>query len=410
MTSYLFMTIITLMALGVALFVGLRHRFLMVVLLLAFFFRLVLLFIQYYGLFSIPGGDADALNMTHKAWVWSMQDWSGLFNEINNAGSYLYSFFGAILFKLFGYHELLLPVVNLFFGMLVVALTGIIVNRIWGARPAQLSALIIGLYPFAAFNSAIALREEPSILAFMFGLYFLVKWLQEESRAGIYLCLAFFGLATMIHPGWVAAIFGVGVYALLLLFKALPRIVQGSLVTRGYFHNILTAGSIVILSLLLSAAGEVTLGKGISLGSEEETVAELIESQFTGMPQGGSAYPTVIATGDPFSRPWLIPARIVYFLFSPFPWDISSPQQALGMISSVLYLFLVWKIFKNWKTIRQHQECVALLIILALLTFIFAIGVTNIGTAIRHKTKFLALFIIIAAVSFDSIRFRLLRR
>lgn len=410
MASYLFMTIITLLALGVALFVGLRYRFLLVVLLLAFFFRVALLFIHHYGLFSIPGGDADALNMTHKAWVWSMQEWPALLDEYSNAGSYVYSFFGAILFKLFGYHDLILPLLNLLAGILVVTLTGIIVNRIWGARPAQLSALIMGLYPFAAFNSVIALREEPSILAFMFGLYFLVKWLQEESRAGIYLCLVFFGLATMIHPGWIAAILGVGIYALLLLFKALPRIVRGSPVTRGYFRNILTAGSIVILSLMLSAAGEVSLGKGISLGSEEETVAELIESQFMGVPQGGSAYPTVIATGDPFSQPWLIPARIVYFLFSPFPWDISSPQHALGLISTVLYFFLTWKIFKNWKTIRHRQECVALLIILALLIFVFAIGVTNIGTAIRHKTKFLALFIIIAAVSFDSIRFRLLRR
>lgn len=409
MSPYLLMIIIVLLALGTVLLVGFRYRFLLGMLLLAFSLRFGLVFLDYFDFFSVPGGGSDALGFVLKARAWSMQDWPALFGEYSDAGSYVYSFLGAIVFKLFGYHLLILPLINLLAGTLVVSLTGIIAYRMWGSRPAQLSTLIIGLYPFAAFNSAIALREEPSILAFMIGLYFLVKWLQEESRIGVYLCLVFFAMATIIHAGWVAAIFGVGTYALLLLFKALPRIFRGSVVTRGYFRRIMMSTSIVVLSLMLSAAGEVSLGKGISLGSEEKTVAELIESQFVDEPTGGSAYPTAIAMGNPFSQPWLIPTRVVYFVFSPFPWDISSPRHLLGMVSTVLYFFLAWRIYKGWGNIKRKQECVALLIILAMLIFVFAIGVTNIGTAIRHKTKFLALFILLAAASFDSIKFKLRR-
>ncbi|MCD6007028.1 hypothetical protein [Halomonas sp. IOP_31] len=410
MAAYLFLILIALLSLGVVLAVRLRYNFLTTLVLVAFLFRLLLIYADFYGFFSIPGADSDAEVFINKARAWSRLDWYDLLASFNPGSAYIYSSMGAVFFKLFGYHLLIMPFLNLLAGTFGVAVAGVTAYKIWGVRASKLTSLILALYPFSAFNSAVALREEFSILAFIIGLYFLVKWLREESQLGVFICLAFFSIATMIHPGWIAAILGVGFYSLLQFFKSLPHFFRGSHVTRSYLGKVGSSVSVIAISIML-AAGGVSLGKGISIGTEGgESIDELIESRFDSEPRGGSAYPSAIAKGDPFSQPWLIPARIVYFLFSPFPWDIRSPKQALGMISSVLYLFLVWKIFKNWKIIRQHQECVALLIILALLTFIFAIGVTNIGTAIRHKTKFLALFIIIAAVSFDSIRFRLLRR
>ncbi|MEA3250997.1 MAG: hypothetical protein U9Q35_05385 [Pseudomonadota bacterium] len=410
MTAYLFLILLFTTAFSITIIYGIKYRSLAVLFLLSLVFRIGLLFLDYSGAFSLPGGGNDAQTFVDKAQSWSELNWSSIFQTFGMSHSYNYSVIGALVFKIFGYHDLILPALNLVAGTIIVVLTGAITYRMWGERAAQVAVLIMAVYPYSAFNSAIALREEISILAFVTGLYFLVKWLREESIVGIYICLLFFALATMIHPGWVAAILGVGAYTFFLLLKAVPQIARGSQVTRRYLGKLILSTSILVLTIGLVSAGGVTLGKGISIGTDKASITQQIESEFVGEPVGGSSYPVAIATGNPITQPWLIPARIVYFLFSPFPWDIKSPVHLFGFISSGLYVFLVWRIFKSWKKIKHKQECLALLIMLAVLIFVFAIGVTNIGTAIRHKTKFLVLFVVLAAASFDTMKIKFGRR
>src|SRR5690606_28142625 len=104
---------------------------------------------------------------------------------------------------------------------------------------------------------------------------------------------------------------------------------------------------------------------------------------------GSSGYPSFITHGDPVSQPWLLPLRIIYFLFAPFLWDIRSPRHLMGLVSSLLYLYIFWKVYKNWALITARQELIPIIFVFAGLTIVYAVGVTNIGTAIRHKTKFL---------------------
>jgi 4-amino-4-deoxy-L-arabinose transferase-like glycosyltransferase len=101
--------------------------------------------------------------------------------------------------------------------------------------------------------------------------------------------------------------------------------------------------------------------------------------------------------------------RIVYFTFSPFPWDLRSPRQVLGLLASAMYFFLAWRLYKGWHLVRRREECLALMFMAGALIFVFAIGVTNFGTAIRHRTKFLAICTLLAASSFDKLTVRLRR-
>lgn len=411
MTTTLFLLLLYLAAFGVVFLFGVRYEKLFVPLLAALVFRLVLLLINYYGVYALPGSTDDAAMFIDRARLWSELGFKDILGHFATSHSYNYSVLGAIFFKIFGYHEMVLPVFNLVIGMLVVSLTGVITNKMWGIRAAQWAVLIIALYPFSAINSAIALREEISILFFLSGLYFLVSWLREESILGIYTALAFFSLATLIHPGWVAAILGVGVYALWMLIKSVPLFLRGNRVTKRYFGKVVLSASILVLSVGLAVAGGgISLGKGISIGTEEgPMLAEQLESRFANAPEGGSAYPAVIATGNPITQPWLIPAKIAYFLYAPFPWDIKSPKHLLGLASAFLLFFLTWRIYKGWEDIRHKKECLALLLILASLVVIFSVGVSNIGTGIRHKTKFISLFIILAGSSLGSIKLKIRR-
>ncbi|WP_445004374.1 hypothetical protein [Halomonas mongoliensis] len=383
-----------------------RAKPIFLALLVAWVFRFALLFVDYYGLFQIPGSDSIAFtnyarHLVELPWpqMLALYDPTHAFNG--------YAWYGALVMRLVGFHELIMPAMNLLAGSIGLVFSVLIVQQMWGWKAAKIAAWIFALYPFAAFNSAIALREEFAITAFIVGLYYLLRWSRNDSYFGVFIAAAFFGIATSIHPGFVGAFVGMALFMGVRAFRSITVLVRGKGITVSELMN--TLGSLVGLAALvgiITVGGGLSLGKGITVGGEDgdDAIVEAIESRFQRDARGGSAYPSFLVTGDPFAQPWLIPGRMVYFHFSPFPWDISSPRHLLGLVSAFLYAFLFYRIYKGWPQLRKRPEHEIMLFMLLGLTFVFAVGVTNIGTAIRHKTKFLVLVVVMAASAFSSLR------
>ncbi|EWH01117.1 ArnT family glycosyltransferase [Halomonas sp. BC04] len=407
MDPYLFIMIMFAITAVCCLLFALRHRWLLWPLVFAFLFRVILIVLDYAKIFSPPGAHRDGARFRRIAQQWSELEWRELFEILDISSAFFYSWLGAVVHKLVGISDFILSSMNFLFGHLIVALTALIVYDLFGKKAAVISAYIIALYPFAAFNSVISLREEVSTLCFLLGLYFFIKWIGGKSISGIMLGLLFFSAAVMFHPGWIGAFVGVAIYMAYFMTKLLME-ARNSLIRKYDVQRMMVSAAVFIVAVsIITFSGGLSLGKGVEIGTEEGAVGGAIESRFERDPQGGSAYPGSIATGNPYAQPWLIPARIIYFNFAPFPWDIKTPRHLLGLVASMLYIFLAWRVYKGWHLIKRKEECIALLLIFGALTFIFAIGVTNIGTAIRHKSKFVALFVILAASSFNSIKVRL---
>lgn len=89
--------------------------------------------------------------------------------------------------------------------------------------------------------------------------------------------------------------------------------------------------------------------------------------------------------------------RATYFLFSPFPWDVKKPNHFIGMIDGFLYIFLIYLLSRNLKTIWKNPELRMILLILAFYIFIFGIGVSNFGASARHRAKFVIELIVLVA-------------
>jgi len=85
-----------------------------------------------------------------------------------------------------------------------------------------------------------------------------------------------------------------------------------------------------------------------------------------------------------------MPVATCYFLFSPFPWQVSSPKQALGILDSTWLILVAIYFLKGIKTLfRGHRK-----IAWALVAFL-VVGITtssvlqaNSGSAMRHRTMF----------------------
>jgi hypothetical protein len=113
--------------------------------------------------------------------------------------------------------------------------------------------------------------------------------------------------------------------------------------------------------------------------------------------RGDAAYLEGFTVSNPIEAVWKGPVRLVYLLYAPFPWMIRSPAHLIGLMDAVLFVVLTWMVFKVRHKIWRSPAARMLSLVLLSLAFIFALGVSNFGTGIRHKSKFAPLAIVLAS-------------
>jgi len=94
----------------------------------------------------------------------------------------------------------------------------------------------------------------------------------------------------------------------------------------------------------------------------------------------------------------LSPVRMFYLLFSPLPFDWRGlSDAAVFCVDSLVYIVLVVMMFRPPLLGKAVQLKRFLGYAVLLLTFVFAFGTTNSGTAVRHRAKFLPMLVLVAA-------------
>jgi hypothetical protein len=95
---------------------------------------------------------------------------------------------------------------------------------------------------------------------------------------------------------------------------------------------------------------------------------------------------------------------MIYFLYSPFPWDIKQIKHLVGLLDSLFYIYLSICIFTNLKYLLKNPQTNFLIILLLIYIFIYSFGVGNFGTGIRHRLKIIGILIAIAAPKIKKIK------
>lgn len=394
---------------AIALAVTFKYRFAALALLTAVSTRVALFFINDWGVYRVPGAGHDAARFIRRSVEMADLPWAHLFTLIDpSRGGTNYSVLGGSIVKLFGYDAPTIAAVNLVFATLMLSVVLVLVFKVWGRRAAIAVTLVLAFYPFSLFNSVIAMREEISSLFGILGAAAVIYWSRKGVFYYLYLAALFFLLAASFHPGWSGALVGLAAYSFWRSTKIVRQAGAGQRVSRYEFSLVMSAVIFIAgVAVLLSLPGFSLLNLFGGYVGEDADIGDAITARFAREEAlGSSGYPSFITHGDPMTQPWLIPLRIIYFLFSPFPWDIRSPRHLIGFASSLPYMFIFWKLYKHWDQVKQHKELMPIILIFAGLTFVFAVGVTNIGTAIRHKTKFFPILLLFGAVAFHNLRVR----
>jgi hypothetical protein len=101
-----------------------------------------------------------------------------------------------------------------------------------------------------------------------------------------------------------------------------------------------------------------------------------------------------------------LPVGLAYFLFAPFPWMLTSLRQVVAMPETLFFYSLVPAMVRGVRVLIRQRLADSLMVLLvsAGLTFGYALGEGNAGTAYRHRAQMLSFYLIFAAVGIEARR------
>lgn len=366
--------------------------------------RIVVILFGYY-VTPLPDSDGDAVGFELLAWQWSQNGFSGVLDEFKGPSTYFISWIIAALYSLTDRSILLAQSVSVFFGMGTVFAGWMLARKIWGDRTAAKAGWVLAFFPTLVLYSVLILRETYVLFFLIVALHGVVDWTRTGGAKSIMLAMLGFIGATFFHG---AMIVGAVMFLLIIWLDAIRRVAR-ELLLRGRV-NLKSAVLAVLIGFGLASffLGGVNVPK---LGAFDQAIniehlLHKIEERTIGSDRTeGASYPQWAKPSTPIELIYKGPIRVVYFIFSPFPWDIRKATQLIGLLDSLLYMTLVYLIWRNRKAIWEDRASRSILLVLIVYLLVFGLVIGNYGTAIRHRSKFVGALIVLAAPTLSKIIF-----
>ncbi len=343
-------------------------------------------------IFYLPDADMDAKNFEALAWYRSQSGFINVFSYFNGPDTYFISTLLAIPYSLFGRSMLMLQSFSILMGILTVYLGWKLSKKVWDSRSATKVAWTLALFPSLVSYSVIVMREPYIVFLLILACHGIVCWFKEDSKVKS-IFFVFFGFigATFFHG---ASIIGLAIFLFIISLDSIKSTLK--LIINGKVN----LKNLIIIFISLSLVGMFALNK-IKIpyikNIEHSTNINIIKDTINFKVKGDAAYPDWTKVGSESELIYKVPLRAIYFLFSPFPWDVKKLGHLIGLLDSLLYMTLVFLIALNFKIIWKDPALRLIFLMLICYFIVFGVGVSNFGTGIRHRLKFVFGLILLAA-------------
>lgn len=389
MEHLLGITGLTIVAL-ITLYLALRHPAVRIVLLVAFMVRAGAALFHFY-VAPLPDGTSDAVSFERTAWEWASKGLPGVLDEFRGPHSYFISFIIGIVYAVTDRSPLLAQSLSVLCGMGSVFLGWKLTGEIWGKEAALKAAWVTALFPTLVLYSALTMREAYIWFFLLLGLICVVRWARNGGLWPAAGAVGAFIGATFFHGAMLVAVLA---FLGLVAIKAAQRKLAALSRRRLPVFSILTGAAAAVL-LAGYVFSDISVPK---LGTFEQAVnTERIMDRIERTTKDTAAYPEWTVPQTTHEILWKAPIRAGYFMFSPFPWDISNPRHVIGLFDGMLYLVLAVLLWRNRKMIWSDPGSRSVLIIVGALIVVFGVAIGNFGAGLRHRAKFAAALIALAA-------------
>ena len=374
----------------IGLILGFRWRMFLHIFLIAFFVRVIFIFYNSY-VGDLFDSTADARTYENYAWVWAQDGFLNILLSYDGPSAHFITWPVALLYSIFGRSLIMAESLSLLFGILAVFLGWYISRKIWGEKIAMKVGWLAALYPPLVLYSCLVMRETYIYFFMLLAFFGTYNWSKHGGKKHFFIAILSFYVATHFHGGmFVGLIVFLGFVAFRTFKNSFYSFKRGKIHLNSFF---------IIILLMLSASyffsSKVHVPK---LG----TIDDILDfSRVTYMTshttRGDASYPEWLEVKSVTELIYKGPLRSIYFLISPLPWDIKKTIHVLGFFDGLMYTFILFLIFINRKKIMKDPGLRNISIILIFFIFVFAIGVGNFGTGIRHRAKFFIAFLLLVA-------------
>lgn len=360
------------------------------IIIIALIVRLLFLLVGHY-IIPLPDSGADAMGFEWGAWRMAKDGFINAIKWYPGPNEYFHQWMISIPYSIFGRSILMMQSISLFFGLYCVFLGWLLSKKLWGNHVAIQAGWTLALFPPLVLYSVLPLREVFCSFFLLVAMYGIVNWYKIKSYKSIFIAIFGFIGATFFHG--VLFIGGIVFSIIILLenYKASTKI----LLNKRLNLNALILLILLIIFYYYLLSNKITFPY---IGTFERLIDLnwVIESINVRL-RGEASYPDWIAIKSKTEFIYKGFVRMLYFLFSPFPWNVEKPSHLMGMFDSFLYMILVYLIFRNRKTIWKDRALRTIMIILLCYIFIYGLGVSNFGAGVRHRSKFVIEMILLAA-------------
>ena len=306
-------------------------------------------------------------------------------------GGFFSVFLGKI-FSLTGPSRLLAEFIVLLFSVgTILTLVRIVDELDAPMKSKKKGVYLMCLLPNYAFLSVILRRETIITFFIALSLMYFIRWFRGVSGEKAFALSVVFALLASLFHGATGLII---VSYLLIRVLYSPKLGSFTLETKNIVGAIFF---FVIVMVIYMRYGTTFFGK-----IEQRIVAG---SYSNVRDEGGSSYAQYVGDANSLGRAliYAIP-RFLYYLFSPFPWQWRGFEDiATFLLSSCVYLFILVNSIRSLHVMDKQGEnrklLFALLIVALITAAVFSWGVSNTGTATRHRDKFLVLFAVMFVLS-----------
>ena len=360
------------------------------IILIALAIRIIFLLIGNY-IAPLPDTGADADSFEVDAWHIAQNGFINLLDYYPGLHNSFYSWLIAIPYSLFGRSILMAQSISVLFGIGCIFFGWEVAKILWDKHTANKVAWTIALFPSLILYSVITMKEVFVCFFLLLAIYYVIIWTRTNNFKYVFLSLIGFFGATFFHGAMIA---GAIIFLIIIFFYNFRKLLKSLKNYKISFNTSLPVIFIIIGAVFIfenqikiPKLGEVNRVTDLNIFNVKTIVST----------KGEASFPKWTVSRSFSELIYKVPVRSIYFTFSPFPWDIKKKIHIIGFLDGLLYLYLVYLIYCNREIIWKDPALRTILIILVFYLILFGIGVGNFGTGVRHRSKLVIMFILLAA-------------
>jgi len=316
-----------------------------------------------------------------------------------DVGSSFYMEMLAVVYRWFGSSHLLGEQLSILAFALSCIVFLKILRHLEVERYRLFTLLAFGAYPTMIMYGSITVRESYEVFFLMLTVYFGIK-MARKGGINLYLitlilsalAAGFFHEALLFYMAFLVVLFLAWAFRPIARLKNIKKLRLVAFVIIPLFlvgMVVLLKGIVVLLNINILDLRPDNHNVLLPLidGNLLEAISNHRAETITGHDSSGEAiYGVPLDLSSTYMTVYSGLKLYVYYLFGPFPWQVDSLKGLYIGTESIMRMILIYFSVKQWrKAYGSQRRLLGLMLILYFsMTFMWALGTTNYGTAMRH--------------------------